>query len=100
MTGELRPSSVSGKYAVRAALLGFSVAVLLACLAYYETSGRYRGHHINDWVFLVACPPSIYALALERASVIGGLVGWFQIALMNAGLYAVVGWLLGKFIGR
>jgi hypothetical protein len=92
--------SVSAKFAVRAALLGFSVAVLLACLASYETSPSYHGRPVNDWVFLIPCPPSIFALALENTSAIGSLVGWLEIALMNAGLYAVFGWLLGKLIRR
>jgi hypothetical protein len=100
MTRDVWPSSVSAKFAVRTALLGFSVAVLLAFLAYYETSGSDHGRHINDWVFLALCPPSIAALGLENASAIGGLMAWLQIALMNAGLYAAVGWLLGKLIGR
>jgi len=75
MPRNLWPSAVSARFAVRAALLGFSVAVLLACLAYYETSGSYHGRHVNDWVFLTLCPPSIAALGLENASVIGGIGG-------------------------
>jgi hypothetical protein len=59
------PLSVSAKFAVRAALLGFSIALLLACLAYYETAGPYHDHYINDWVFLAACPFSIAALRLR-----------------------------------
>jgi hypothetical protein len=53
---------------------------------------------ISDWVFVALCPPSFAALALENAGLLGGLIGWFEIALMNACIYAVLGWLIGTLL--
>ena len=78
----------SRKVAVKAAILGFGMAVILAIMAFYPTSA-------SPWIFLGLCPPSIFAMGLEKAGLVGSLFWWFVIALMNAGLYAVVGWLIG-----
>jgi len=81
--------------AVRAAITGFGIAVILAALAFYETSAPSRDHIVSDLVFVVLCPPSIGAMGLEKTGLIGGLFWWFMFALMNAGLYAIVGWSIG-----
>jgi len=42
-------------------------------------------------VYLLLCPPSFGAMALDNAGVVGGLIGWFLISLMNAALYGAIG---------
>jgi hypothetical protein len=54
----------------------------------------------NETLFLVLCPPSIGAMALDSAGVLGGIVGWVFISLENAGLYGLVGLLCGHLIGK
>jgi hypothetical protein len=56
---------------------------------------QFQYQAILDWVFLGLCPPSITALALDNASLTEGVIAWFLIALMNAGLYAVAGAVIG-----
>ncbi len=55
--------------------------------AFYLTS--HNG--VGNLLFLVFCPPSILAMALDNAGVVGGIVGWLFISFANAGLYAVIG---------
>jgi len=69
-------------------LAGFIVAVVLCAYTFYLTSHQRVG---NELVFLVLCPPSIGALALDNAGVIKGLVGWLWIAVANSALYAAAG---------
>jgi hypothetical protein len=59
--------------AARAAITGFGIAVILAALAFYETSAPSRDHIVSDLVFVVLCPPSIGAMGLEKTGLIGGL---------------------------
>jgi hypothetical protein len=35
-------------------------------------------------------------MALDNAGVVGGLIGWFFISLMNAALYAAIGLQVGE----
>jgi hypothetical protein len=88
------------KCGARAGVIGFGIAVLLAVLAFYETSAPSRDHTVGDWVFVGLCPPSIIAMGLDNAGVVGGVIWWFWIALMNAGLYAAVGWSIGLVASR
>ena len=80
------------------ALVGFTIGMALCGYAFYITS-----HHLgpgNETLFLVLCPPSIGAMALDNAGVLGGIVGWVFISLVNAGLYALVGLLCGHVAGN
>ena len=45
---------------MKAAILGFGMAVILAIMAFYPTSA-------SPWIFLGLCPPSIFAMGLEKA---------------------------------
>jgi hypothetical protein len=81
------------KCAVVAALVGFGIAAVLAVMAFYPTG-------VSPLVFLAFCPPSLIAMGIEKAGLIGGMVWWFLIALMNAGLYAVAGWLISNGVSE
>jgi hypothetical protein len=74
----------STRIAARAALIGFGLAVILAALAFYETSAPSRDY---IWVFLGLCPPSIFK---GLGKLTWCYVLWFWIALI-AGLYAASG---------
>ena len=43
---------------------------------------------------ILLCPPSIFAIALEHASPIVGLISWTVIATVNTAVYAAVGYAL------
>jgi hypothetical protein len=73
------------------AILGFCVGIALYGYTFYINSHHMPG---NDLLFLVLCPPSFAGLALDQAGVLGGIAGWFFISLANAGLYALVGFLI------
>jgi hypothetical protein len=79
------------------ALIGFCVGIALCGYAFYLTSHQRIG---NEFFFLILCPPSILALGLDNAGVLGGLVGWLFISFINAGVYAFVGALLQRVIAR
>ena len=68
--------------------MGFGIAAVLAVMALYPAG-------VSPYLFLVLCPPSVVAMGVEKAGLVGGRVWWLLIALMNAGLYAVAGWLIG-----
>lgn len=73
------------------ALSGFVIGVCLGAYTFYLTSHQQSG---NTWLFLFLCPPSIGAMALDNAGVVGGIVGWLFISLTNAALYGTVGFVL------
>ena len=80
-------------FALKAASLGFTIAILLGALAFSTTR---PGHStpVSGLVYLTLCPPSVAAMALDNASLSGALVGWSFIAVENAALYALLGAIL------
>jgi hypothetical protein len=86
------PSSLK-KCALGFAAAGSVVAVTLGAYAFYLTSHQRIG---NELLFIVLCPPSIGALALDSADVAGGLVGWSFIVVANSVLYGAAGFGLGS----
>jgi hypothetical protein len=72
---------------------GFVIGMALCGYTFYLTS-----HHLigSTAVFLVLCPPSIGAMALDNAGVIGGIVGWFSISFVNGALYLAIGALFDR----
>jgi hypothetical protein len=70
------------------AVAGFAIGEMLCAYAFYITSHHQIG---NDALFLILCPPSIGAMALDNAGIVGGLIGWFFISLSNAVLYGLIG---------
>ena len=75
---------------------GFGAAGFLVGAALYAASSHDRGIPLPAAVYLVLCPASFFAMALDNAGVVGGLVGWFFISLMNAALYAAIGLQVGE----
>jgi hypothetical protein len=67
----------SAKFAVGFAITGFAIGAVLCAYTFYVTSSH--------------CPPSFAAMALDNAGVVGGLIGWLFISLMNAVLYGAIG---------
>ena len=78
------------KFAIKLALSGFVIAVVLGTYAFYLNT-----HHIEAKqsiiLFLVLCPFSIGSGAFDSFSLFGTIIGGFGIALGNAYLYVVVG---------
>lgn len=67
---------------------GFAVGWVLFGYSFYLTS-----HHLigSTALFLVLCPPSIGAMALDNASAVGGTIGWCLISFVNGALYLAIG---------
>ena len=57
----------------------------------FSIGGILLASRANEGLFLLLCPPSIMAMALEKASVSEALIGWLIISLANALLYTLVG---------
>ncbi len=86
--------SLRVRFAVGSGLLGFAVGVCLWGYAFYLTG---RGLVGDERVFLVLCPPSIGAIALDNVGVFRGAIGWLIITIENACLYMLVGFVIGLF---
>jgi hypothetical protein len=84
------------KFALGFALVGFVVGIALCGYGFYMTS---HGRAGNLALFLILCPPSIGAMALDNAGLLGGIIGWILISVENAGLYALVGLALSRLLG-
>lgn len=74
--------------------VGFVIAILLTCLAYYQNS--HNVYYGLDRVYLVLFPPSLGLMATERAGVLMQLVIVVFVSLQNAALYGLVGLAIGK----
>jgi hypothetical protein len=85
--------SKKSRIVVGFAAVGFVLPWLL--LAFYAIAHRMGGHP-STGLLLLLCPFSIAAMALDKASLIVGLVGWVFISGMNAALYAVPGFLISR----
>ena len=76
------------KCAMGFAVAGFAIGEVLCAYAFFLTSHRQIGNYA---LFLILCPPSIGAMALDNAGIVGGLIGWFFMSLENAVLYGLIG---------
>jgi hypothetical protein len=77
------------RLALRAAIVGLLVAVLLLGLRLYLARlGLDSG--VGAPLFLILCPPIIGTMALDNAGPTGTAVGVLIVALENAGLYALI----------
>ena len=85
------------KFALGFALVGFAIGIALCGYAFYMTS---HGRTGSLALFLILCPPSIGAMALDNAGLLGGIIGWILISVENAGLYALVGLALSRLLGN
>jgi hypothetical protein len=85
------------KFLLGFSVAGFGIGVVLFRYTLYLTSHQRIG---NMALFLILCPPSVSAMALDNAGVIGGLIAWLMISLENAFLYGLVGVLIGAAIVR
>jgi hypothetical protein len=85
------------KYALRFAAVGFAVGVALCGHAFYLDS---HGRIGNAALFLILCPASFGAMALDNAGIVGGLVGWFFISVVNAVFYGLIGFGVGDKLQR
>ena len=84
------------KFAYGFAVTGFLIGAALCSYTFYATSSHHGGGPAPVALYLLLCPASICALALDNAGVVGGLVGWFFISIVNAALYGAVGLELGE----
>ena len=79
---------------------GFLIGAALCAYTFYVTSSHYKGGPPPTALYLVLCPASFFAMALDNAGVVGGLVGWFTISLWNAALYGAIGLAVGEGVER
>ena len=79
------------KFALGFGVTGFLIGAMLCAYTFYVTSSHYKGGPPPIVLYLLLCPASFFAMALDNAGVIGGLFGWFFISLMNAALYGAIG---------
>jgi hypothetical protein len=82
------------KFAIGFAITGFVIGAVLCAYTFYVTSSHNKGASFSSLsltLYLLACPPSIGAMALDNAGIVGGLIGWLLISLMNASLYGILG---------
>jgi len=84
------------KYAARFAVLGLVVATVLAGYALYVISS---GRKPSEGLLLILCPSFLSAMPLDSLSWHAEVRGWLVIALENAGLYGLVGMVLGAAVG-
>jgi hypothetical protein len=70
-----------------AGAVGFAIGMLLCAYTFYLTSHGQMGSPV---LFLILCPFSILAIALDNAGVIGGILGWLFISGLNATLYGAI----------
>jgi hypothetical protein len=76
--------------------MNVSAKLVLDLLLLVSLSGKHYMHipsitspdiEGNDSLFLILCPPSIGAMALNNAGIIGGTLGWLVISGANACLH-------------
>lgn len=89
--------NLRANYALRFAIVGFAVGVALCGYAFHLTS---HGRVGNAALFLILCPPSFGAMALDNAGTVGALVGWFFISVINALFYGLIGFGVGDKLQR
>jgi hypothetical protein len=89
--------SLRTKCALRFAIAGFVIALALCAYTFYINS---HGRMANAALFLILCPPSIGAIALDNAGVVGALIGWFFVGVENAVIYGIVGFGVGDKLQR
>jgi hypothetical protein len=89
--------SVIVKFAIGFAVFGFTIATGLCGYAFYLSA-----HHLigNTALFLILCPPSLGAIGLDNAGVLGGIIGWLIIAIVNLHLYAAIGIVFGMSLKK
>jgi len=85
------PNAVQ-KCIVGFAATGFLIGVTLGAYAFYLTSHQRIG---NMLLFIALCPPSLSAMALDNAGLVGGLVAWLFIAVENGAVCGAVGFACG-----
>ena len=84
------------------AMLGLAIGYAL--FAYLELTSSHLGER-SDLLLLVGnilCPPALLSIFLFdlNAHSVEAFIAWSIIALLNAGFYAVIGKLIGRFLLR
>ena len=80
------------------------LAIGYALFAYLELTSSHLGER-SDLLLLVGnilCPPALLSIFLFdlNAHSVEAFIAWSIIALLNAGFYAVIGKLIGRFLLR
>jgi hypothetical protein len=87
---------------VMLAMFGLTIGYVL--FAYLELTSSHLGER-SDLLLLIGnvlCPPALLSIVLFdlNAHSIEAFVAWSIIAFLNAGFYALLGKLVGKFVRR
>jgi FtsH-binding integral membrane protein len=77
------------KIFLRFALLGSAVAAALTEYAYYSNLHR-NAPRLGDSVYIIMCPPSIFLMLTERASVPAQMLIVTVVVILNGLLYGTV----------
>src|SRR5713226_6249085 len=90
------------RFAIRFAIFGMAITSVF--FAYLELSDPNNRSETLEWVLSVLCPPSVLSLFLVDVFLdqhsANGFVGWFMIGLLNSGLYAAVGMIVGRHLWK
>ena len=70
-------------------LVGMAVAGILVQYAYYSNHHR-DAPRLDDYAYLVICPPSILLMATESGSTSGQVLGISLVVILNGLLYGIV----------
>ncbi len=76
----------------RFAITGLAIGLILGAYTFYHNLTNHG--FIDETIYVVLCPPSAGAMALENAGIIGGIAGWLFISILNGGLYGLLGLVL------
>jgi hypothetical protein len=81
------------------AAVGFAITAVIWAYSELTASSTPPFNLLLSGVFIIACPPSLLTVPLidvEPGS-IDFAITWLIIGLLNSGLYAVIGIMIGKF---
>ena len=70
-------------------LVGMALAGILVRYAYYSNYHR-NAPRLDDYAYLVICPPSIFLMATENASTSGQVLIISLVVILNGLLYGMV----------
>jgi hypothetical protein len=74
---------------LRFSLIGVAVAGILVQYAYFSNHHR-DAPRLDDYVYLLTCPPSIFLMATENASAPGQVFIILLVVVLNGLLYGTV----------
>ena len=95
-------TSRAERFAIRFAIFGMAITAVF--FAYLELSDPCNRSETLEWALSILCPPSVLSLFLVDVFLdqhtAMGFFGWFIIGLLNSGLYAIIGMIVGRYLWK